>query len=155
MKSPRLLRLIITYKALAGAAQLFFSITFLRSLDTSDIKSSLNNFASRFNINIENNFIQGAVSHASMISPTVVFGVTLLVVLFGVLNLIEAYGLHLKQRWAEWLTVIATGLLIPFEFYEVVRAFSLPKLAILIINSLVVYYLAKHKELFKPRKIHA
>jgi uncharacterized membrane protein (DUF2068 family) len=66
------------------------------------------------------------------------------------LNLIEAYGLHKRLRWAEWLTVFATGLLIPFEVYEVWRRFSLLGVAVLVLNIAIVIYLAKHKELF-PR----
>lgn len=155
MKSPRFLKFIITYKAVVGAVQLFFSIAFLKSLDTSDVGGSLNRFASGFSINIEHNFIHGAITYASMMNSTVVLGVVLVFVLFGVINLIEAYGLHLKQRWAEWLTVIATALLIPVELYEVMRAFSILMLMLLAINSAVVYYLAKHKELFKPRRARA
>src|SRR3989338_663969 len=109
MKSPRFIKFIITYKAVVGAVQLFFSIAFLKSLDTSDVGGSLNRFASGFSIDIEHDFIHGAITYASMINSTVVLGVVLVFVLFGVINLIEAYGLHLKQRWAEWLTVIATS----------------------------------------------
>src|SRR5881275_1346922 len=37
---------------------------------------------------------------------------------YGGLELIEGVGLWLDQLWAEYLTVIATSLLIPFELYE-------------------------------------
>jgi hypothetical protein len=33
----------------------------------------------------------------------------------------EGVGLWLRKRWAEWLTVIATSLLVPLELYELVR----------------------------------
>ena len=34
---------------------------------------------------------------------------------YGVLELVEGTGLWLEQLWAEYLTVIATSLLIPLE----------------------------------------
>src|SRR6266511_3214853 len=37
---------------------------------------------------------------------------------YGGLELVEGVGLWLDQLWAEYLTVIATSLLIPFELYE-------------------------------------
>ena len=40
---------------------------------------------------------------------------------YGGLELVEGVGLWLDQLWAEYLTVIATSLLIPFELYELAR----------------------------------
>jgi uncharacterized membrane protein (DUF2068 family) len=54
---------------------------------------------------------------------------------------VEGVGLALGERWAEWLTVVATGLLIPIEIYEVLFHFSVLKLLVLIGNVLIVAYL--------------
>jgi uncharacterized membrane protein (DUF2068 family) len=43
---------------------------------------------------------------------------------YGVLELVEGTGLWLDQLWAEYLTVIATSLLLPFELYELVHRLS-------------------------------
>src|SRR5207247_2456901 len=40
---------------------------------------------------------------------------------YGALELVEGTGLWLDQVWAEYLTVIATSLLIPFELYELIH----------------------------------
>src|SRR6059058_5492272 len=40
---------------------------------------------------------------------------------YGALELVEGTGLWLDQLWAEYLTVIATALLLPLELYELVR----------------------------------
>ena len=37
---------------------------------------------------------------------------------YGALELVEGVGLWLDQLWAEYLTVVATSLLIPLEIYE-------------------------------------
>jgi len=52
-------------------------------------------------------------------------------------------GLFLRKRWAEWLTVVATTLLIPLELYELVRKPSALKGAGLIVNILIVLYLVR------------
>jgi hypothetical protein len=39
----------------------------------------------------------------------------------GLLEIVEGVGLWLRKRWAEWLTVIATSLLVPFEIYELIH----------------------------------
>jgi len=62
---------------------------------------------------------------------------------YGVLELVEGTGLWLDQLWAEYLTVIATSLLIPFELYELVHHPSALKAGGLVVNLAIVAYLAR------------
>jgi uncharacterized membrane protein (DUF2068 family) len=43
--------------------------------------------------------------------------------------------------WAEWLTIIITSSLIPFEIYEICRHPTAIKVAVLLINVAIVAYL--------------
>src|SRR5437763_4178870 len=61
---------------------------------------------------------------------------------YGLLELTEGVGLWLDQLWAEYLTVIATSLLIPFELYELAVRPSVWKAGGILINVLIVVYLA-------------
>ena len=67
---------------------------------------------------------------------------------YGLLELAEGVGLWLDQLWAEYLTVIATGILIPYEAYEVILHPTLFKVGALLLNLAVVGYLAYRKRLF-------
>ena len=69
-------------------------------------------------------------------------------ILYAALEATEGVGLALRRRWAEYLTVIATGVLIPYEAYEVVRHVTLFKVGALLLNLAVVGYLAYRKRLF-------
>jgi uncharacterized membrane protein (DUF2068 family) len=60
----------------------------------------------------------------------------------------EGVGLALRRRWAEYLIVFATGLLIPFEVWEVIHKVTLVRVAGLTLNIAVVAYLAYKKRLF-------
>jgi uncharacterized membrane protein (DUF2068 family) len=60
---------------------------------------------------------------------------------YGLLELVEGTGLWLDQLWAEYLTVIATSLLIPFELYELVLHPSALKVGGLVVNLAIVAYL--------------
>lgn len=59
------------------------------------------------------------------------------------LFLVEAIGLWMQKRWAEWLTVIATGTLIPPELYECAVHPSVTLFVLLAVNVAVVWLLAK------------
>ena len=69
-------------------------------------------------------------------------------ILYAALEATEGVGLALRRRWAEYLTVIATGILIPYEAYEVVLHATLFKVGALLLNLAVVGYLAYRKRLF-------
>ncbi|MFI4866430.1 MAG: DUF2127 domain-containing protein [Steroidobacterales bacterium] len=60
--------------------------------------------------------------------------------------LAEGIGLWLRRAWAEWLTVIATSSLIPFELWELIMRPPGRRLAIgvtLLLNLVIVWYLAR------------
>ena len=67
---------------------------------------------------------------------------------YAALEATEGVGLAMRRRWAEYLTVIATGILIPYEAYEVVIHVTLFKVGALLLNLAVVGYLAYRKRLF-------
>lgn len=144
------LKFIIGYKTFMGIIELILSVSFFKYLD-SNMEAVFTKLALNLNLNTENQIVSSAIKQAGMVQNSTLFGITCVIFIFGVFNLIEAYGLHLRQRWAEWLTVIATGLLIPYELYEALHSFTVFKLVILVINIVIVYYLARHKELFKSK----
>src|SRR5262245_15602342 len=61
----------------------------------------------------------------------------------GTLELVEGVGLWLDQLWAEYLTLIATSLFIPLELYELAVRPSAWKAGGIVINVLIVRYLAR------------
>ena len=69
-------------------------------------------------------------------------------IVYAALEATEGVGLAMRRRWAEYLTVIATGVLIPYEAYEVVARPTLFKVGALLLNLAVVGYLAYRKRLF-------
>jgi hypothetical protein len=62
---------------------------------------------------------------------------------YAALFLVEGVGLWQQRRWAEWLTVVATGALVPLEIYECVTHPTLIPFILLIVNVAVVWLLAK------------
>lgn len=70
---------------------------------------------------------------------------------YAVLELVEAVGLWMGKRWAEYLTFVVTVSLLPLEVYELSQRFSVLKIITLIINVAVVVYLLYAKRLFGLR----
>jgi uncharacterized membrane protein (DUF2068 family) len=76
-------------------------------------------------------------------------GVALLA--YGALEGVEAVGLWLGQRWAEYLTFVATTILLPLEIYEIIHGGTALKVIGFLINLAVVMYLLVKKRLFGLR----
>ena len=68
-----------------------------------------------------------------------VIGIAALV--YAALFATEGIGLWRGRRWAEYLTVVITASLVPFELYEVARRFTPIRVGALAINLAIVAYL--------------
>jgi uncharacterized membrane protein (DUF2068 family) len=68
--------------------------------------------------------------------------------LYAALETTEGIGLAMHRRWAEYLTVLGTGLLIPYELMEVVAKPTPFRVGALAVNVAIVAYLAIRKRLF-------
>ncbi|MFS4460337.1 DUF2127 domain-containing protein [Bdellovibrio sp. HCB2-146] len=64
---------------------------------------------------------------------------------YSLLRFTEAYGLWRGENWAKWLGIISGAIYLPLEFYEMAKHFTAVKLAITVVNILVVIYLVRVK----------
>jgi len=69
------------------------------------------------------------------------FALALAAFLYAMVRLVEAYGLWYHRQWAEWFGFLTGGMYIPVELYELVRGVTAIKLAIFIINLMIVVLL--------------
>jgi uncharacterized membrane protein (DUF2068 family) len=72
-------------------------------------------------------------------------------IVYGILEAVEAVGLILRRRWAEYLVLLATVAFLPLELDELVRAPSALKGLAVVVNIAVAIYLIWRKELFLAR----
>jgi uncharacterized membrane protein (DUF2068 family) len=57
---------------------------------------------------------------------------------YGLVRFVEAYGLWLGRRWAEWFAAVSGAIYVPFELYELFHKPTWLSLAALVVNLLVV-----------------
>lgn len=77
------------------------------------------------------------------------------VLAYGLLQLVEGVGLWLLKRWGEYVAVVATSAFVPLEVFELVEKVSVVKLGALLVNLAAVVYLVHSKRLFGVRGGHA
>ncbi len=73
---------------------------------------------------------------------------------YALLEATEMVGLWMGKRWAEYLTLVATSALLPFEIWELTISVTTLKAIAFVINVAVVVYLLLAKRLFGLRGGH-
>ena len=85
------------------------------------------------------------------LSTTTLGWLTVAVFAYALLEGVEAVGLWWAHRWAEYLTFVATTVLLVPEVYELAHGATPTKILALVVNIAVVVYLLIAKRLFGVR----
>jgi uncharacterized membrane protein (DUF2068 family) len=98
--------------------------------------------------------VLGYLRKAFQYSPQRLIQLGLAVTAYAALEASEMVGLWFAKRWAEYLTFVATTVLIPLEVYELTEGVSAFKVVTLVINVAIAVYLLLAKRLFGLRGGH-
>ena len=107
-----------------------------------DITQYADNIVSRFHLDPGNRYVARALARVSDVTPRRLHELGAVAFVYAALFLTEGIGLWSLKRWGEWLTVIITGSLLPFEIYELYRHAIWPKAGVLLLNAMICVYLA-------------
>jgi len=99
-------------------------------------------FIARHRIDPDNKFVHGIIEKLAGVENKQLIMFSVGSFLYSALQLTEGIGLWFQKRWAEFLTVIVTSFLIPVELYEIYEKFTGLRVAALLVNIFVVWYLA-------------
>ena len=146
-------RLIILERAVRGTLVFILGVALLTR--SRNVVSLVRQWAAELDVNPERRLIPRILSTLlrpiGQFSSRTVLLIGIGALLFGMLELTEAIGLARRRRWAEYLTVIAGCIGIPFEVMEVLNRQTPVRISILLINVAIVIYLAWQKHLFGLR----
>jgi uncharacterized membrane protein (DUF2068 family) len=85
------------------------------------------------------------------LSSTELYEIGFAVAAYTAVLALEAFGLWFGKRWAEYLTLLETGVLVPFEIYELTTKVTALSVVTLLLILAVVVYLLLAKRLFGLR----
>jgi uncharacterized membrane protein (DUF2068 family) len=139
-RSRLVLRLIAAERALRGAFLLGAGVYLLFHLG-SDFGRVADHLMRRIELDPRRPFLHRLIERLHELHRHELRIAAIFAMGYGTLELVEGGGLWFDRLWAEYLTVIATSLLIPFELYELGRDPSLWKAGGILVNVMVVLYL--------------
>jgi uncharacterized membrane protein (DUF2068 family) len=136
-----MLPLIGAFKLLKSALLLGLALGLLQ-LAHGDAAATLDRWAIQLHIDPDGEHLGPFVQKVLMLDQSRLHALSAGLLAYASLFLVEGVGLMLKKRWAEWLTVVATASLVPLEVYEIFRHPRPLRVALLVVNLAIVWYLA-------------
>jgi len=137
------LRLIAAFKFSQALTLLAVALGAFRLLKP-EVAELFQDWVDNLPIESERTAVQHFLGWATGLAPHQLLGIGVGALLYATLFLVEGVGLWRGKLWAEWLTVIATGLPIPLEIYEVVAHVSVLRVGALVLNVGIVWLLARN-----------
>lgn len=142
---PRLgmLRIIALYK-LVKVMLLLLAAYFELRLNDKAVSSQLITWAEARPVGLEHEVITWILQWLSGLNKSAIHALQLGTFTYAAMFAVEGIGLWMRKRWAEWLTTIITGSLIPLEIWEFFHRPNTGKAAVVIANVAIVAYLIWH-----------
>ena len=141
-RSPIVLILIASLKLLKASALFaigFGAIHFLHR----DLAASAIHWTQVLGLDPDNRHVHAILEKVFNVTPKQLRALSAGTFIYAALFTTEGVGLLMDKRWAEYLTIVSTALLMPLELYELVHRFTFTRLIVLIVNGLIVWYLVR------------
>jgi uncharacterized membrane protein (DUF2068 family) len=129
-----------------GKAALLLATTYgLYKLLNPELVDRLHDWLNSLTDTFERRLLERSLDWIDSLGTARIHGILVVTCVYVVILLTEGVGLWLRKAWAEWLTVIASASLIPFELWHLFSGKSHNPMAVLaatVLNVVIVIYLA-------------
>jgi uncharacterized membrane protein (DUF2068 family) len=138
---PRGVRLIAALEAAKAVLVLAAGFGLLKLLHH-DVAAVVAHVITRLHLNPANKYPHIFIDAASHLTDAHLWSLAALALVYSIFRAVEAYGLWQDRGWAAWLAVGTGGIYLPIEIYELSHRLTWIRASALIVNLLVVLYMA-------------
>lgn len=139
-QSSFILILIGLFKLLKAALLIAVGVGAIKLLHK-DLAETVRHWVQVLGVDADNKYVHGILVRIFRVTPKQLRELSVGTFLYAGLFLTEGLGLLFQKHWAEYFTIVTTGLFIPLELYELARHFTITKLVVTVVNVLIVWYL--------------
>ena len=134
------LLLIGSYKLLEGLLLAAAGVGLLKLVHR-DVAALVLHWVHVLRVDPDNRYIHRLLARIFAVSPKQLTELSVGTFFYAAVRLTEGTGLLLRKRWAEYFTVVMTGVFIPLEVYELVKHQTTLKLGVFVVNAAILWYL--------------
>jgi len=136
------LHIVALFEAAKGAVVILAGLGLL-ALVHRDVQAVAESIVRHIHLNPARHFPRIFIDAAASATDARLWAMALTAMLYASIRFAEAYGLWRKQVWAEWFGILSGALYLPVEIYELALSVSVVKICILLVNLIVVGWLAR------------
>jgi uncharacterized membrane protein (DUF2068 family) len=101
--------------------------------------------------NVNHSKLLGFIQDAFTLNSRTLLYLAIGLAVYAIIELVEAVGLWLGQRWGEYFAAAATSAFLPYEIYDLTVKLTWLRIGAFAVNLLLVIYLVWSKRLFGVR----
>lgn len=143
-------RIIAVFEAAKGTLVILTGLGSL-SLIHQDAQKYAAQLVHHLHLNPAKHYPQIFIDAAAHLTDTRLLTLATMAATYGLVRIVEAYGLWQTRRWAEWFAAVSGGIYIPFEIYEFIEGDTWLSAGAFAINLLVVALMLK--ELYRGHAV--
>ncbi len=148
------LHLVAILEAVKGVAVLIAGFGLLTFLGQ-DVEVAAERLITRLHLNPAHHYPQVFIQAMADVTNTRLWLMAGFAALYATVRLIEAYGLWKERAWAKWFAALSGSIYIPIELYELAIRATWLKFGALVVNVVVVAYMASLLREAKQEKAQA
>ena len=148
------LRVISIIEAIKGILILLAGFGLLEFMHT-DVYLAAEQLVRYLHLNPESRYPRIFLDLADHVTDRQLWVIALFALFCALARFVEAYGLWHERLWAESFGLLAGGMYIPLELFEIARGVTWPKIILLIVNAGVVGYLSCIVYQMRQKRKHA
>ncbi len=108
-----------------------------------DIAAGLSRLATAVHVDPDGRHLGRALHAVAALDAQRVTAIRTGLLVYAALFLTEGIGLVLQKHWGKWWGLVVTGSFVPLELYESARRPGALRIAVLLVNLAIVWYLAR------------
>ncbi len=135
------LRPVAAFEAFKGAIVLAAGFGLLSFLGR-DAEEFAGQLVHRMHLDAANHYPQIFIRAMAAVTNTRLWLLAGFAALYATVRFIEAFGLWHERRWAEWLAALSGSVYVPVEIYELAHRITWLRVGALLLNLIVVAYMA-------------
>jgi uncharacterized membrane protein (DUF2068 family) len=139
-KSKKILRLLSLFEAGKGLLVCLVGAG-LFSLIHKSAQQEAAEIVKIFHLNPARHYPEIFINTLANLSDVRLWFLSLSAIIYSLIRFAEAYGLWNDRLWAIWFAVASGALFLPMELNELIEKFTIVRIIILLINTLLVFYL--------------
>jgi uncharacterized membrane protein (DUF2068 family) len=131
---------IAVYKFVKAALSVLSAIVAWRLMNP-HVEAAMHDWAQSLPVGFSEHLLHEALAQVSGVPAFRWRQLGLVSLVYASVFTLEGVGLWRERRWAEYLTIVTSSLLLPFEFIAVLHHVTVVRTGVLLANAVIVAYL--------------